>query len=527
MQVSSSVRIKKRSEQGASFNGWLSWFLLPFILLVQASTSLLLLNNTPFQDEALYLLAGHQILLRWQGQATYLEPYGLYFSGYPFFYPPIAGLLDLLGGLEMARLFSLLCMLIATTCVYGLTLRLFDRTSALLAAFIFACGGSVLFVGRLATYDALCCCLLALALTFCLWASQAASDRRLLVFGPLLMLMVAAKYAGLLFIPTILALLAWWSWQQQGWREMLDRLHLALTSLIITGLLAFLVMDQQALTGMNVTTINRVSLTAAPALVVIGHIATTTGIFFALGLLALPLCGRKRVLTGLLFFGSALLVPLYHTTRGEMVSLDKHLAFCMIFLAPLVGYITAFFVNVLHRYMGGLSWLAVLALCLLIFLSGIQQASLLYEGWPSSTQLTTFLQPQVHKGKDHYLAEDYDVLRYSLQKQTDIWQWSSLDYFVYIAADKRELSGEAAYTAAIQAGYFEMIELSYGYHAALARHITQSLNASQDYQLVARIPMHSAYGDGSYWIWRKRVTAANDAALVGTGKKDRAHIPKA
>jgi 4-amino-4-deoxy-L-arabinose transferase-like glycosyltransferase len=112
---------------------------LPLILLVQAITSFLALRNTAFQDEALYLLAGQQIFLSWIGKTPYLEPYGLYFSGYPSFYPVIGGVLDLLGGLEAARLFSLLCTLIVTTCVYFMTVQFFDRKSALIAAFLFAC----------------------------------------------------------------------------------------------------------------------------------------------------------------------------------------------------------------------------------------------------------------------------------------------------------------------------------------------------------------------------------------------------
>src|SRR5258706_3284918 len=169
---------------------------LPLILLLQAITSLLALHNTAFQDEGLYLLAGQQIFLNWMGKTPYLEPYGLYFSGYPSFYPVIGGILDFLGGLEAARLFSLLGMLIVPTCVYFMTVQLFDRKSALIAAFLFACEGSVLFLGRLATFDALCLCLLALVLMLSLRASKAASTQMLLAVGPLPVLAVAAKYAG-------------------------------------------------------------------------------------------------------------------------------------------------------------------------------------------------------------------------------------------------------------------------------------------------------------------------------------------
>ena len=121
-----------------------------------------------FQDEALYLLAGREIFLTWVGKASHLKPYGLLFSGYPSFYPVIGGILDFLVGLEAAHTSSLLCALIVTCCVYFITIQFFDRMSALIAAFLFACEGSVLFIGRLATFDAFCLCLLALTIMFSL-----------------------------------------------------------------------------------------------------------------------------------------------------------------------------------------------------------------------------------------------------------------------------------------------------------------------------------------------------------------------
>src|SRR5579872_4825615 len=114
--IESSLRTTEKSpDRPVDFNRLFWQLALPFILLVQAISSLLTLRNTAFQDEALYLFAGRQIFLSWFGKPSY-EPYGLYFSGYPSFYPVIGGLLDFWGGLEAARLLSLLCMLIVTTC---------------------------------------------------------------------------------------------------------------------------------------------------------------------------------------------------------------------------------------------------------------------------------------------------------------------------------------------------------------------------------------------------------------------------
>ena len=176
----------------------------------------------------------------------------------------------------------------------------------------------------------------------------------------------------------------------------------------------------------------------------------------------------------------------------------------MFFLAPLAGFAIASLIGLWQKRSVRLSWFTALALCLLTFPLGLQQARNLYEGWPSSAQLTTFLRPRVQLGIGHYLAEDYDVLRYNLKNETALWQWSSLDYFVYTDKEQHNLSGETAYKAAIQEGYFDLIELSYGYHTPLAIQITQILIASKHYDLVARIPIHNSYGSGYYWVWSKR-----------------------
>ncbi len=503
MIENAAITTKKSTVNYSDFNSILSRLPLPLILLFQAITSLLALHNTAFQDEALYLFAGRQIVLTWMGKTPYLEPYGLYFSGCPSFYPVIGGLLDFLGGLEAARLFSLLSMLIVTTCVYFLTCEFFGRRSALIAAFLFACEGSVLFLGRLATYDAFCLCLLALTVMLSLRASKAASAKTLLAVGPLLVLMVTAKYAGLLFVPTVLALITCWCWKNKGLEEMFIRLGITLFSLVVSGFIAFHSLDKQVLTGLSFTTTNRVSFTQVPPILVMQHIAQMEGIFFGLAFLGLLLCGRQRLLTGLLLFGSALLVPLYHTYKGELISLDKHLAFSMFFLAPLAGFVVASLVALLQKRSIRLSWFTALALCLLTFPLGLQQARSLYSVWPSTTQLTAFLHPRVQQGVGHYLAEDHDVLRYNLQNETSNWQWSSLDWFVYTDKEKHDLSGEPAYKAAIQEGYFDLIELSYGYHTPLAKQLTQYLTASKHYDLIAKIPCNTSYGQGYFWLWSK------------------------
>ena len=66
------------------------------LLTLQAFASLTL-RNTAFQDEALYLYAGRQIVDWLRGGPAVTEAYATYFSGLPRLYPVLAGLLTLRG----------------------------------------------------------------------------------------------------------------------------------------------------------------------------------------------------------------------------------------------------------------------------------------------------------------------------------------------------------------------------------------------------------------------------------------------
>jgi hypothetical protein len=96
------------------------------VLLVQVVASTRL-RNSAFQDEALYVYYGHWMLDHWlRGADLYGNP-SAWFTGAPQLYPVLAALLDSVGGLELVRLFSTLCMLSATVAVYWTANSLFGR----------------------------------------------------------------------------------------------------------------------------------------------------------------------------------------------------------------------------------------------------------------------------------------------------------------------------------------------------------------------------------------------------------------
>jgi hypothetical protein len=108
------------------------------ILAVQMIISLRLVGaNTAFQDEALYLWAGH---LEWAHvlHGTPIPPFSSFFSGAPVIYPPLAALADTIGGLAGARVLSLVFMLGSTTLLWAIADRLFGRRAAFFAAALFA-----------------------------------------------------------------------------------------------------------------------------------------------------------------------------------------------------------------------------------------------------------------------------------------------------------------------------------------------------------------------------------------------------
>src|SRR6266542_3187873 len=170
---------------------------LPLILLGQALLSLRLIwSNTAFQDEALYLWAGHRVWSHWLYGAP-LPGFSGYFSGAPAVYPPLGALADTYGGLAGARLLSLAFMLLATLLLYLAAYRIFGRPSALFAVCLFAGLGATQFLGALATYDAMAIALLALATCLGLRAADLRPRHRtVLLLTTVAILAVAVRIGG-------------------------------------------------------------------------------------------------------------------------------------------------------------------------------------------------------------------------------------------------------------------------------------------------------------------------------------------
>ena len=483
------------------------------LLAAQAFGSLRL-RNSVFQDEALYLWAGHQETAHFLHGAPLFGNFASYFSGTPGLYPVIASVIDTVYGLAGARLFSLIWMLIASLCVFGVSRRLFAASVAAPAVVAFALSGPVLFMGHLATFDAMCVGLLALAAYAAVRAAGARRPGWALLVGPLVVAAVLSKYAGALFVPTIFGILLLESRRRRGWLVAVVNVVVAAAA---AGLVTVVVLHQfgtSVLAGLRATTTNRTVLLRAQPWPLL-HKSLALGGFFALfalvGCLALP---RRQRLLGTLLFGTVLLAPAYHVYKGEPVSLPKHIGFGMFFAAPLVGRALSRCAGRRFSHLSGRRFAAAVAVGLLLVATGFTQSSSLFHEWSNSDSLVVTLKSMVRPGSGHILAEEAEVPRYRLRGLVDPWQWSDLNWFEYTDQAGVHRAGLDAYQAAIKDRYFDVIVLRYGANAGTAMAVHHDIETSGGYDLVATLPFSTSFGTGAYSVWR--VTSAAHATS-GTG----------
>lgn len=465
------------------------------------------LHNTAFQDEALYLYAGRQIIHHWNGGPVPID-YAFYFSGYPYIYPVIGGFLDMAGGLELARAFSLACMLGVTAAVYSVTRKTFGRHAALFASAAYACTGVVLFLSRLATYDAMCLCLIALATALAVHGGMGRRPWALLAIGPVLVLAILTKYAALLFILPVFGLLTCISIPFVGWRHALARVCMALASFALSLGVAYETINRQALHAISGSTTNRAVGIKAPRLGLLVHVLHLGGLVFFIAflglLLALRLQWRFRMVA-VLFFGSSWLAPVYHIYMQEPISLDKHIAYALFFAMPLAGYALAWLSGYERRPLFGSYrgyWLAGLAIVMAVFTLGLGQARTLYAEWANTSALSTALHTQLRDGSGRILAEDIEVIQFDAMDVTEPWQWNSFYYPYYVNPAGQHLFGNSAIAQAIKNRYYGWVELSFIYLPQQAYLTAGQMAASRNYDLIAVILFSNSYGKGHFYLFR-------------------------
>jgi 4-amino-4-deoxy-L-arabinose transferase-like glycosyltransferase len=468
---------------------------LAAVLAAQTSLSLRLIwSNTAFQDEGLYLRAGHLEWARWL-HGTPIPDFPSYFSGAPVLYPPIAALADSIGGLAAARLLSLCFMLGVTGLLWATSRRLYGQRAALLAAGLFATLAGTQFLGAFATYDAMALCLLALAAW--LGVRSADSDHRirmafLIAAGVTLAVADAVKYATALFTPVVIIVVALAVWQRRGRGAGLVAVVAVLASWSVLIVAAVAVGGHDYWLGITTSTLNRPESTAAVT-TVFERSYVWTSLILVLAVLGAVLAARGEARGKLLpaaLGAAAFLAPAAQAALHTTVSLQKHVVFGAWFAAIAAGYAMAR----LSRVDPGNGWAAVLAIPIVAstLFGSMGQAASLYHVWPNSARAITVLRSAIRTHPGNYLAEDYDVEAYYLRSDVPWQRWSDTYYFSYRGAPP----GQASYDAAIGGHFFSLVILDFGDTAAADKQITAAMRRAGGYYVLAHA--------GRYTIWASR-----------------------
>jgi Dolichyl-phosphate-mannose-protein mannosyltransferase len=495
-----------RRPRGTAWNG--HGLLLLAVVTIQIVLSLRLVwTNSAYIDEATYLWAGHLELAHWL-HGTAVPPFQTWLSGAPVIYPPIAALANSAGGLVAARLLSLAFMTGATILLWGVTSRLFGARAAFFATALFAVLGPTQFLGALATYDAMALLLLTIS-AWCVVAAREHDDSTLLLVAAVsaLALANATKYATALFDPVIVALAALVIAEKYGVKAALGRAGYIAAS--VTGLVAVLLAlgGPLYLAGIMYTTLGRAAGGDPPALV-LADSSRWVGIVWVLAWIGVLVCWRRRdktqawLLTVMAVAG--MLAPMEQARIHTITSLHKHVDFGAWLAAPAAGYALAQLSRIGRR---GVVSMAAAGLVAAAFVPvgavGSAQAEKLFRAWPESAVTISQLRSLTRMYPGNFLAEDYDIPAYYLERTVPWRRWSDTWYFSYVPPGAHQaLTGEAAFRAAIARHHFSLIILDFLATPGTDAEITADMQQAGGYQVAADLPF--SFGHYTIWIYRPR-----------------------
>ena len=496
------------------------WWPLAAVLAVQAVLSIRLVPaDTAFQDEALYLWAGHLEWAHWLHGAA-IPPFAYYFSGAPVIYAPIGALADSIGGLAGARILSLVFMLGATTLLWATTGRLFGRRAAFFAAALFAVLGPTLHLGSFATYDAMSVFLIALAA----WCVVRAGERGeatgwMLAAGAALALANAAAYSSVLFDLFVLALALFIAFPSGG-RVAARRVATLLTVVAALLIAGMLIGGSTYLSGFERTTLARVPGSDSPASV-LADSWSWAGLIIVLAVCGVIISwvsrqGRTRTWMLATLATAGVLGPLEQAHLHTAASLNKHVGLGAWFAAIAAGYAADRFIAATpaDRTRTLTCGACVIALAFPVTL-GASQSQEFATSWPNASSFIAIFRPLADHGTGHLLVEDPSIAEYYLPAGSQWQRWSSTRNILLpsgastghpsTAQGVVAAGNPATFARYIAAGYFSYIALNFADTTPLDHDIAADIHRNPHYHFSQVIPYGMEVppiGKGTYIVWQ-------------------------
>ncbi|OGM13646.1 hypothetical protein A3A76_02900 [Candidatus Woesebacteria bacterium RIFCSPLOWO2_01_FULL_39_23] len=430
-------------------------FLFYLIIFPALIVRIINLNyNTPFNDEAIYVVVGKMGLF-----ANDWWSYGarLWMAGLPYLYPSLTAMAYQVGGIIGSRLLNVFFGVFLVEEVYRFTRMLnifnskkYNLPAALIASFIVAFSYVGIFVSKLATYDIPTYFLMLFSINSFIKANYFNNGKYYFLAAVSLLAAFLMKIVTALFFPVLFILSVIEIRKRNNFHKKLWYLY-GLVPFVLGILFYALFFGRDILIYASSQT-TRDSDFLQSIIHVIWENSYVTLIMSCISLYILLLIRRVKSVLGLLAL--ALIIPIFHISLMRYPTLNKHIYLTIIFLSPIIGYTFAYLMDSKNKIIAFVIRLSVLVLAIIYLAILPKNLYRLEHDWINTANLKKFLSTNVQMG-DKVLAETgADVVLSLYNKTYPPGNIFTLDWIEYSG-----MSDDTAYIQAIRDKYFDYIEL--------------------------------------------------------------------
>lgn len=430
--------------------------------------------NSPFLDEAQYIILGQKVLAgHWQES----NPFS-WVGGMPLLYPPIAALFGTFGYLG-ARFLNVIFGTMSVNLLYmfAKNLQFSNKEKAneiigLISSALLGIFAIPLYLSRLAIYDMPSFTFFLMGLVLLqkalllkkpkIWQQE----NRFFFSSLFFLLSFLTKYTAVIFLPFIL-LWAFYSSRRSG-KEGVNNFVRHFASILVIGIVGYFVWHFDALLHFFREQVGASQNQSFQILTQFFKYSLPAFLFALLGVFLLFL-QKRRSLPLMLLLGASV-IPVVHLTTNNIKAVDQQTFLSLIFLLPLAAY---FFSYLLERMKitGGFMFSVIL---IGIFIISQNQLKQLQTSWSNTTNIMNYVKLNT-SNHERLLSFEDDVTKLYLTnlKEENI---TGIYDFTY-----QNISGENAYNKAIKDGYFDLIlfnderivDISKTVKSALTKHYEQ------------------------------------------------------
>jgi len=422
--------------------------LLIAIILASLAVKVVNLNyNSPFNDEAIYVVVGKLGVFEKDWET--LVPFE-WMAGVPYFYPSISAFAYELGGIEASRFLNVVFFALTAFLVYKIAYLLSEgkdkvkEKAGCLAAAIFAGSSVGYYVSRLATYDMPSFFFFALSLYFFILAEQARRlpGRKYILSAIFLVVAFFFKYIIALYVPILLAFSFFV--QKTSYRKRATLVYFALP--LVMAFFVFGITQFKSL-GIYISVQTELEI-KSPLVDMLVFVVNQIGLilpFWVVGSYWFYKKEKLRVWAFFTFF--SFIIILFHVLNQRLHTLDKHILLAIGGLAVSAGIGVSNMIK--HKVHDRILLLGIGVFWVLSFVVSLKYNS----AWVNAYSVMDFVGKNSHS-EDVVLSEIGAITQLDLYEKVNPLRVFTFDWIYY---DEHE--GEEALVNGVSDGYFNTIIL--------------------------------------------------------------------